>query len=37
VADYLEHERRAVAQDNRYLGEHSPFRKAAERDMAGDF
>jgi predicted N-acyltransferase len=37
VADYLEHERPAVAQDNRYLGEHSPFRKAAERDMAGDF
>jgi predicted N-acyltransferase len=37
VADYLEHERRAVERDNQYLGEHSPFRKAAERDMAGDF
>lgn len=37
VADYLEHERRAVERDNQHLGEHSPFRKGVERDLEGDF
>jgi predicted N-acyltransferase len=27
VADYLERERRAVAEDSFWLGEHSPFRR----------
>ncbi len=38
VADYLEMERKAVARDNKLIEEHhSPFRKAAERDMGGEF
>ncbi|MGB7205210.1 MAG: peptidogalycan biosysnthesis protein, partial [Anderseniella sp.] len=38
VADYLERERKAIARDNKLIEEHhSPFRKAAERDMGGDF
>jgi uncharacterized protein len=37
VADYLERERRAVERDNQHLSDHSPFRQAADRDMAGDF
>jgi predicted N-acyltransferase len=33
VADYLERERRAIAQDSEWLAEHSPFRRGrAETD-----
>jgi predicted N-acyltransferase len=33
VADYLEHERRAVAEDQSALAEHAPFRNAVEDDF----
>lgn len=33
VADYLEHERRAVAADQSALAEHAPFRNAVEEDF----
>lgn len=33
VADYLEAERRQVASDSRFLAEHSPFRREAEREL----
>ncbi|MGE0007390.1 MAG: GNAT family N-acetyltransferase [Parvibaculaceae bacterium] len=33
VADYLEHERRAVAEDQSALAEHAPFRNAGEDDF----
>jgi predicted N-acyltransferase len=33
VADYLERERRAIAEDSAFLAEHSPFRRGqAETD-----
>ncbi len=33
VADYLEHERQAVAEDQSALAEHAPFRNAGEEDF----
>ena len=33
VADYLEHERRAVAENQSALAEHAPFRNAVEDDF----
>ena len=36
VADYLEHERREVAQAGEYLGEHTPFRKGERQLREGE-
>lgn len=36
VADYLEHERREVAQMSDYLGEHTPFRKGDRQPREGE-
>ena len=36
VADYLEHERREVAQIGEYLGEHTPFRKGERQPREGE-
>ena len=36
VADYLEHERREVAQVGEYLGEHTPFRKGERQPREGE-
>lgn len=36
VADYLEHERREVAQAGEYLGEHTPFRKGERQPREGE-
>lgn len=36
VADYLEHERREVAQIGEYLGEHTPFRKGERPPREGE-
>ncbi len=36
VADYLEHERREVAQVSEYLGEHTPFRKGERQPREGE-
>ncbi|KQW27563.1 hypothetical protein ASE36_18410 [Rhizobium sp. Root274] len=36
VADYLEHERREVAQMSDYLGEHTPFRKGERPPREGE-
>jgi predicted N-acyltransferase len=36
VADYLEHERREVAQASEYLGEHTPFRKGDRQPREGE-
>ncbi len=36
VADYLEHERREVAQAGEYLGEHTPFRKGERQLHEGE-
>ena len=36
VADYLEHERREVAQVGEYLGEHTPFRKGERQLREGE-
>ena len=36
VADYLEHERREVAQVGEYLGEHTPFRKGERQLRDGE-
>lgn len=36
VADYLEHERREVAQAGEYLGEHTPFRKGDRQPREGE-
>ncbi|MDM7980318.1 MAG: GNAT family N-acetyltransferase [Rhizobium sp.] len=36
VADYLDHERREVAQIGEYLGEHTPFRKGERQPREGE-